>query len=461
MTFAPWSTAYIVPFLAYGYYVAVHRRTVLDPLLIGGGYLTVMFLMHERYQQAFPTHTLWLLHLLASASYWTAGLFAQRQASVWHPVQRCAPRFVLRRTAWVWLALVALAISGFIFGIMFQASPDLMLHMRNRPELMLGSVVSDVSTLERLAQYLRGYLCAAAAFTVFLWCRRVDRRPLSILLLMVSLASASAILAAGGSRGFVVFLGVHCYFALHYAIRGRQNTRFVAKIFALACIPLVAFTILTQTLYRDTGITDDQQVQLLRERSKEAVLAILEHVSFNDEVQFVLANYPSSYAFTEGHSLITPFVVWVPRPMWPEKPIPWGRDLAWQYGYRYETTVSLAATIIGEGYANFGLLGWMLFPAVFGGAIGWMFHFLRHSRDDFDMLFGLWAVYWALALRGDYHTVISASIFPAGVLIASLRCLAFKRVSDVPASFYLHDRDTLDSTGRSAPLRGLAVRSLP
>jgi oligosaccharide repeat unit polymerase len=434
MTFAPWSLAYLLPLIAYGCYLAVKRRTVMDPLLIGGGYLAVMFLLHEPYEQAYATHTLFLFHVLSSAAYWTGGLLAYRHARAWNSIRTGGSVFVLRRNAWFWMAVTALALSGFIFMVTFQGSVDLMFHMRNRPELMLGSVISEVSSLERLAQYFRGYLFATAAFMIFFWCRRIDRRPTSVALLLLALFSSAAILAAGGSRGFILFLGVHCYFALHYALRGRQGMRLVAKIAALACVPMIALTILTLTLYRDTGLTEDQQIELVRDRAIEATSAILEHVSFNDETQFVLANYPESYGFTKGHSLITPFVVFVPRPMWPQKPIPWGRDLAWQFGYRYETTVSLAATIMGEGYANFGLLGWMLFPLVFGSAIGWTFHFLKSSRDDFQMLFGLWGVYWALALRGDYHTVMSAAIFPSLVLIVILRHLAFKRVTTVPVT---------------------------
>ena len=156
-------------------------------------------------------------------------------------------------------------------------------------------------------------------------------------------------------------------------------------------------------------------------------MTFLEHLSFNDEVNFVLSTYPDFYPYTLGHSLYTPFTALVPRSWWANKPVPWGRDLAWQYGFGYFTTVSLAATVPGEGYANFGVAGWVLFPLAFGFAIGWCQRRLRRARDDFDIVVGLGGLFLALSLRGDVHSAMVSIILPYVLTAFALRWIGFRR----------------------------------
>lgn len=421
MRFAPWSAVYLLPAALYAVRLVARRQRLLDPLLFGGVYLALMFLLYDPHGSVVETPTLVLLHLAASGAYWGGGLWAARRARLFRLAHPAAPRFLMRPRLWMWLAAATWTLALVIFTVLFEGSVETMMAMRNRPELMLGSVVSEASTTVRLAQYLRGYLFAAALMTLFLWCRRPSLRPLHLVLLLGTLAAAGAVLAASGSRGSVLFFGLHSLFILHYALRDHPGIRRAAKMMILAGMPIVVVTILVQTLYRDTGLEGGQAILTIEDRAQEAVSAIFEHLSFNDEIQFVLSTYTHPETFIRGHSLLTPLVVFVPRTMWPEKPIPWGRELAWQYGYQFDTTVSLAASIIGEGYANFGLAGWILFPFVFGSVVGWTSYFLKFGRADSSLLWGLWGLHWAFALRGDIHTVISASIVPALVMLLVIR----------------------------------------
>jgi hypothetical protein len=423
MRFAPWSLVYLAPAAAYALWLVAGRRTLLDPLLFGGVYLGLMFLLDDPHGNLMSTQHLLLLHLAASGAYWSAGLIAFRRARRFAQARSLAPRTLARPLLWLWFVAATWGLALVIFFVLFEGSLETMMAMRHRPELMLGSLVSEASNLVRLAYHLRSYLLVAALMALFLWCRRPSPGPLPVTVLVLTLAVAGLLIAASGSRGNVLFLGLHSYFILHYGLEDRPALRRAAKAAIVGAMPVVLMTILVQTLYRDTGLEAAQTMLAIEDRAQEAVNAIFDHLSFNDEVQFVLSTYDQPEVRIRGHSLLTPLIAFVPRTIWPEKPIPWGRELAWRYGYQFDTTVSLAATVPGEGYANFGLIGWILFPFGFAFAIGWTSYFLHSGRDDTRLLWGLWSLHWAFALRGDLHTVISGSIMPALLMLVLVRAI--------------------------------------
>lgn len=438
MTVTVWSVAYLVPLLAYVYYALLRRRTLIDPLLLGGAYLWAMFLFEGPRPHTVSTSYLLLLHCLCSAAYWIGGGLGHRWARSFRR-SRYSRRELLaaRNSTWLGAMVVALVLLTFIFIITYEGSLSVLLEMRKRPDQQLGSVTSHIGLLERLAQYLRGYMAPLATIAVLLWCRQRRLGFMPLAMLALTLTGWGVLGLGGGSRGAVLFLVIQCVFAVHYARGASGSTRMAARTIVALLIPIGAFVVLTQTLYRYTGLPSGYTLAQLEQRAGEAGELMLEHISFNDEVDFVLSTYPDFYDFTRGHSIITPLVVFVPRSLWAEKPVPWGRILAWHYGFRHETTVSMAATVPGEGYANFGVTGWALFPLVFGLTIGWTFYYLKNSRDEFDIVIGLWGLFWAISLRGDLHYALAAIIFPYLITAVCFRCLAFRRLqpaeSEIPA----------------------------
>ena len=451
MTFAPWSVAYLIPFLIYAYYSITVRRTTMDPLLFGGGLLGVMFLLYDPDQGYLPASVLLLFHLLSSGAYWIGGLLAYRHAKT--RLQR-PPKTVLvtRQKVFVVLALTTVLLGLFVFLFSYEGSSQLLLSMRHRPGDHLGSLMAETSNLERLSQYLRCYLAPSAVFTLFLWWRLRQRSPIHSLWMIAVLLLCIVLQAASGSRGAILFFGLHCIFATHYALRGRAGARALAKVLAVSFMPALVAIVLLQTLYRDTGFSMAQTKGQLDQRGSEAISAVLVHGSFNDDVQFILTNYPVPYRYTWGYSLMTPLLAFVPRSVWEGKPIPWGRTLALQHGFAYDTTVSLAATVAGEGYANFGVVGWALFPFGIGFAAGWTFAFLRHGRNDFETLIGLSSLCWTLSLRGDVHSAASSIVFPFLAFIVVIRVLAFRKLRYSQPTL---DTAALEEWSRSSP--GLCV----
>jgi len=438
MEFAFWSLAYLLPLLAYVWSAIVHGRSLLDPLAIGGGFLFAMFFLTNPFHQTASTPYLLLLHTACAGAYWLGGGLGYRLAGI----RRAAPvrrgRLEARGSLWLICMLSALLIAVFIFATSYESSVNILLEMRNRTNLRLGAIDMRIGMLERVALYLRGYVAPLATLGLLFWCRRARPTLMSGLLVAATLGMWALVAVGGGSRGAVLFMLVECAFAVSYASERSERRWLAPRLLIALLLPLGAGTVLAQTLYRSTGLPTGDVVTDLRPRAGEAVMTMVDHLSFNDEVAFVLANYPNIYGYTRGHSLYASAVFIVPRAWWPAKPVPWGRTLAWQNGFRYQTTVSLAATVPGEGYANFGLAGWVSFPLVFGLVIGWTFRRLRNGSDDFDLVFGLWGLFWALCMRGDIHSAVVSIILPYFVVALGLRLFGFRRVQVSDSARMLH-----------------------
>lgn len=110
-----------------------------------------------------------------------------------------------------------------------------------------------------------------------------------------------------------------------------------------------------------------------------------------------LVSEAPEYAY--GHTFLSTAVIYVPRSIWPDKPVGFGRELAYKYASRWallNTPVSYAALWQGEWYWNFGWVG----VALSAVALGWFVRFLdrhlakalRGNRGNVRQV--LWAVLW-------------------------------------------------------------------
>ncbi len=98
------------------------------------------------------------------------------------------------------------------------------------------------------------------------------------------------------------------------------------------------------------------------ERHTEAALTIY------TELERVVTACPDRVPFVYGDSLVAVFQGWFPRPFWPEKPYPFSTTF-WLASHKKSLTemrTSIAYSLPGEGYGNFGLFGGFLWAALFG-----------------------------------------------------------------------------------------------
>lgn len=157
---------------------------------------------------------------------------------------------------------------------------------------------------------------------------------------------------SGGTRS-VVLLTAACWVVLLLShSRGRRYLPFLAVAGVAAALAVVV-----QTAYRSVGLNQGE----MRTAPAFSLSYVLTDANQNQMVAFIVEHYPGAYEFTYGRSLVAVGLSWVPRALWPGKPISLGRELAWQaMGLPHGTTVSLSATTFGEGYANGGPIGWIL-----------------------------------------------------------------------------------------------------
>lgn len=102
-----------------------------------------------------------------------------------------------------------------------------------------------------------------------------------------------------------------------------------------------------------------------------------------------------------GKSMDGFWAVFIPRILWPQKPIitSWGQELYAQYFNAYgETYSSLAPTYSAEAYWNYGPIGVVLVSIYLGLVLGWFTrcsHLARSGRDPAFFLIAVPVVFWA------------------------------------------------------------------
>lgn len=132
---------------------------------------------------------------------------------------------------------------------------------------------------------------------------------------------------------------------------------------------------------------------------------------------------------TYGVQLLGVILFWVPRVVWPSKPIGTGQLVAEHAGYSF---TNLSSPLWAEGFVNFGILGVILFMTIYGFGSGVLeqkyLYYRRNNASVLSALVPLLAAYQIFFVRG---TLIStfAYIIPF-VLYMSLafrksRCSSF------------------------------------
>lgn len=126
-------------------------------------------------------------------------------------------------------------------------------------------------------------------------------------------------------------------------------------------------------------------------------------------------SYVDTKGITNGRQLLGAFLFWVPRSIWPTKPVGSGSTVL---AYQGSDFTNVSSPIIAEGYINFGVFGVMLFALIYavvcckvdyracrfrkgGGYNSGSF------RDNIQFVYGVIVGYSYLLLRGDLLTALS------------------------------------------------------
>lgn len=155
------------------------------------------------------------------------------------------------------------------------------------------------------------------------------------------------------------------------------------------------------------------------------------------ELEFVMEEYPHPNRFLQGSSVVNLLFNFVPRSVWPGKPVAFSKELAMRmmgvpdsvpYSRQLDREIryqSYSGTLVGEGYANFGVPGVVAFLFLFGVAVCFIEKYLeRNSGNQFAVL--VYACSIAPILfqqRGDLLTANFFSIQAIGSIFLAMLIL--------------------------------------
>ncbi|WP_298833920.1 O-antigen polymerase [uncultured Planococcus sp.] len=119
--------------------------------------------------------------------------------------------------------------------------------------------------------------------------------------------------------------------------------------------------------------------------------------------------YSEANGLTYGKQLLGVALFWVPRSVWPDKPIGTGATTSEFLGYNF---TNVSAPLWVEFYINFGLIGIFLLFIVYGWASAKMqnkFNAAREARKItfYQIFVPIFAVYQIFLLRGDLLSSVS------------------------------------------------------
>ncbi|MGH9929245.1 MAG: O-antigen polymerase [Pyrinomonadaceae bacterium] len=118
----------------------------------------------------------------------------------------------------------------------------------------------------------------------------------------------------------------------------------------------------------------------------------------------VIEIFPARVPYIYGESIIPLVFGWVPRPLWPEKPYPFGLYMNLVNGESLDArAASLAVGLTGEGYGNFGLFGTFVWGGLLGLACRFGDRYLARFNHQSPMrlvLSGMAAVWVSMIVRG-------------------------------------------------------------
>jgi hypothetical protein len=179
--------------------------------------------------------------------------------------------------------------------------------------------------------------------------------------------------------------------------------------------------IFSQTLVKGEEVTLDNTLKSISEG-----ISSLPYDSNFDAFQIVSYTtlYTAEKGYSWGYQTLLPIFFWVPRSLWPGKPIGTS-DVVGEFAGFYSINVS--SPLWTEGYINFGLIGVILFLYFFGRAARVCDHYLSSLtiKSAFQTIISSYfAANTLILLRGD---LTSGTMYLQMIIVFSLIFLFFFR----------------------------------
>jgi oligosaccharide repeat unit polymerase len=116
----------------------------------------------------------------------------------------------------------------------------------------------------------------------------------------------------------------------------------------------------------------------------------------------ILKHFPSQEDFLYGYSYIKPFVFWIPRSIWEDKPEGLSSLVVEKiYGTSKGLEYSTGFTLTGEFYANFGFVGMILCSMLLGLFMGFVSRKMISTKNEYTFIISLTTIiYFPHMARG-------------------------------------------------------------
>lgn len=253
--------------------------------------------------------------------------------------------------------------------------------------------------------------------------RQYRRRP-AYWLLLVSVVAANVLLnnPISSSRFWVLVVLLSLVFVAQFA-RRPVGVRWIVGGFALA--GLVVFP------YLDFFRTPDAVFRI-----DSVTSFILDKTDYDAMTQVGNSiEYSSSQGSTLGYQSLGALLFWVPRQIWPSKPIDTGSLLAQSIGY---PNANLSAPLWGELYIDFGVIGVLAAFFAVGAAVGPVSRrYVRSfARDDIltatQFVYPVLCLYAVLLLRGSLLQAMGRLVVLIVILFLCTRRAGERRSISTP-----------------------------
>ncbi|MBI3565137.1 MAG: oligosaccharide repeat unit polymerase [Elusimicrobia bacterium] len=250
--------------------------------------------------------------------------------------------------------------------------------------------------------------------------RHVIRRrtALSAVAFVLFLSAIMVGLSIFGSRWTLLFIPVSLLVITHYAVKPLSIKSIGAAFLAIFILSAV-FGAFRGNMDIDRispdRVMDDVADEMMAYADWDISLAIVDF-------------YPNNQRHYFGRLAMESFYWLIPRSIWSSKPIQYGPsriqddivpDLrVFNAGGGYSGT-AISQSTIGEGYADFGAFGAILYMAIFGAAWGWVFKLVRENVSSFPMaaVYSLLYISIPLYIRGFSSPLILMGLWGGLVMV--------------------------------------------
>jgi oligosaccharide repeat unit polymerase len=122
-------------------------------------------------------------------------------------------------------------------------------------------------------------------------------------------------------------------------------------------------------------------------------------------LEYSTLTYPENHPYLMGSGLVPMFVWYIPRSYWPDKPVPSGGVISYQF--LHSKKHSIANTLIGEAFINFGWIGTPIFMVLAGIVVGAVNHKLHQEQQNLTLWVAWFTIVpdWISEWRGDLMTM--------------------------------------------------------